>query len=431
LAFYVPPIWDPSQAASAGATFAGVLGALVIALTFQINSSPGDEGNTAIRSKTSAPITLVLLLIAAYTYVVLSGTETNNELAESSIPAAKVAVAATTRSCAAGKGGAHSTSCVAAVSAMGALQHHYNVLRVSAAMFAIGGSYLGLGAIALTFTLALVAREHAGNTQESQNVHSTNVLFATSIVVAILALVWGYRDAREISFTQPKDITIGQFLLEYHAVFGVLLGLIVGVATGWCLRRLARADEVERSDQAGGGYWRTFLRPWGTVPNIKIIELSSSHQASEMDVALVAEKTASRAKYNFLAAVMATAYISVPFVFYLRAEGKQTNFDSFDTHWLTVAMLTWITIGIVTFLVLLYPRSRRDSGIPVPEVPLSERMALTISEVAVLLGISRNQAYGLVDQGSLPSIRLGVRLMVTMKALNEFLDQHVGPSATR
>ena len=46
---------------------------------------------------------------------------------------------------------------------------------------------------------------------------------------------------------------------------------------------------------------------------------------------------------------------------------------------------------------------------------------LTVDEVAQLLGISRTLAYQLVRKQVLPSIRLGRRIVVPRKALEDFL----------
>ena len=51
-------------------------------------------------------------------------------------------------------------------------------------------------------------------------------------------------------------------------------------------------------------------------------------------------------------------------------------------------------------------------------------MALTVTEAAALLGISRALAYELVARGELPSIRLGRRLVVPKVALLEMLGVH-------
>ena len=50
-----------------------------------------------------------------------------------------------------------------------------------------------------------------------------------------------------------------------------------------------------------------------------------------------------------------------------------------------------------------------------------DRLALTVTEAAEVLGISRALAYELVARGDLPSIRLGRRLVVPKVALLEML----------
>jgi excisionase family DNA binding protein len=49
------------------------------------------------------------------------------------------------------------------------------------------------------------------------------------------------------------------------------------------------------------------------------------------------------------------------------------------------------------------------------------RLALSVTDAAALLGISRGLAYELVARGELPSIRLGRRLVVPKMALLEML----------
>jgi excisionase family DNA binding protein len=53
----------------------------------------------------------------------------------------------------------------------------------------------------------------------------------------------------------------------------------------------------------------------------------------------------------------------------------------------------------------------------------SGRLTLTVEQAAVLLGISRGLAYELVARGELPSLRLGRRIVVPRKALDELLDR--------
>ena len=60
---------------------------------------------------------------------------------------------------------------------------------------------------------------------------------------------------------------------------------------------------------------------------------------------------------------------------------------------------------------------------PVTKLPMTERLALSVEEAAALLGISRDLAYGLVTRGELPSVRLGRRLVVPRRALEDRLDR--------
>ncbi len=50
------------------------------------------------------------------------------------------------------------------------------------------------------------------------------------------------------------------------------------------------------------------------------------------------------------------------------------------------------------------------------------RLTLTVEEAAEILGISRAFAYALVRKGELPSLRLGRRLVVSRRALEQLLE---------
>jgi len=52
----------------------------------------------------------------------------------------------------------------------------------------------------------------------------------------------------------------------------------------------------------------------------------------------------------------------------------------------------------------------------------SDRLTLTVTEAAELLGISRALAYELVGRGELPALRLGRRLVVPRKALEALVE---------
>lgn len=53
-------------------------------------------------------------------------------------------------------------------------------------------------------------------------------------------------------------------------------------------------------------------------------------------------------------------------------------------------------------------------------VPI-ERRTIKIDEAAAILGISRNGAYNAAKDGSLPTIRIGKRLLVPVAALDRLL----------
>jgi len=54
-------------------------------------------------------------------------------------------------------------------------------------------------------------------------------------------------------------------------------------------------------------------------------------------------------------------------------------------------------------------------------VPLAERIALSVEEAGMLLGISRDLTYDLVARGDLPSVKLGRRLVVPRRSLEAAL----------
>lgn len=54
--------------------------------------------------------------------------------------------------------------------------------------------------------------------------------------------------------------------------------------------------------------------------------------------------------------------------------------------------------------------------------PHNERMTVTVKEAADLLGVSRSLAYEMVAAGTLPSLRLGRRIVVPRAALLRMLN---------
>ena len=55
------------------------------------------------------------------------------------------------------------------------------------------------------------------------------------------------------------------------------------------------------------------------------------------------------------------------------------------------------------------------------ETDALERATMTIPEAAVYLGVSRNSAYKAAREGSIPSVRVGNRLIVPKAALEKLL----------
>ena len=57
------------------------------------------------------------------------------------------------------------------------------------------------------------------------------------------------------------------------------------------------------------------------------------------------------------------------------------------------------------------------------------KRAMTVSEAAAWLGISRAFAYELVARRELPALRLGRRIIVSRKAVEAMLDEPSEPTA--
>lgn len=55
-----------------------------------------------------------------------------------------------------------------------------------------------------------------------------------------------------------------------------------------------------------------------------------------------------------------------------------------------------------------------------------DRLTVSIEEGAAMLGISRALAYALVRKGQLPQLRLGRRVVIPRKALEELLNGDAG-----
>jgi len=53
---------------------------------------------------------------------------------------------------------------------------------------------------------------------------------------------------------------------------------------------------------------------------------------------------------------------------------------------------------------------------------MTERLTVSVPEAAKMLGISKNSAYNAVARGSVPSLRIGKRIVVPLAALRRILE---------
>ena len=60
------------------------------------------------------------------------------------------------------------------------------------------------------------------------------------------------------------------------------------------------------------------------------------------------------------------------------------------------------------------------------QMNLSESFVLTVSEAARLLRLSKTTTYDQIRQGSIPSIRMGKRILVPRAALMRMLEETMG-----
>jgi len=66
-------------------------------------------------------------------------------------------------------------------------------------------------------------------------------------------------------------------------------------------------------------------------------------------------------------------------------------------------------------------RHASDPNATLPSRLSSDRLTMTVTEAAAVLGISRALAYELVARGEIPAIRLGRRIVAPTKRLEEFV----------
>jgi excisionase family DNA binding protein len=70
------------------------------------------------------------------------------------------------------------------------------------------------------------------------------------------------------------------------------------------------------------------------------------------------------------------------------------------------------------------PDDSSSGELRVPAAPskANQRLTVSVEEAGRLLGISRGHAYALVNRGEIPSLRLGRRIVVPMRAIDRLLD---------
>jgi len=54
-----------------------------------------------------------------------------------------------------------------------------------------------------------------------------------------------------------------------------------------------------------------------------------------------------------------------------------------------------------------------------------QRLAISVSEAAQMLGISRARLYPLISRGEIPSFKIGGRRLVPVKALESFIERQL------
>lgn len=62
-----------------------------------------------------------------------------------------------------------------------------------------------------------------------------------------------------------------------------------------------------------------------------------------------------------------------------------------------------------------------SQGDPGPQVRLMNSLTISVDDAAAIFGIGRNAAYEAVKQGSIPSLRIGGRIMVPTARVREML----------
>ena len=64
-----------------------------------------------------------------------------------------------------------------------------------------------------------------------------------------------------------------------------------------------------------------------------------------------------------------------------------------------------------------------SEALPSAELKPNQRLTLTVKEAAKIIGLSRNATYQACQQGLLPHIRIGRRILIPVKALEKMLAE--------
>ena len=74
-----------------------------------------------------------------------------------------------------------------------------------------------------------------------------------------------------------------------------------------------------------------------------------------------------------------------------------------------------------------------DNGIHQPYAPLpqTEKLTLTVKEMQNMLGISRTEAYALVNQDDFPSFRIGKKILISRTGLYQWIDRQTMKNTER
>jgi hypothetical protein len=186
------PGWKPLSSAGYASGFSAFMAAIVVSITVQIafsqerkskaptvdeaglglaeaSPTPIDSGRSRTDGLVVAPISLTLLLLATYLYVVLAGIGLPDTCNVQGPP---------------------SSNCVALASGLAVMSAH---------IFSIAGTVFAAGALSLLFALTFVVRDNNGS-DEAQR--WTNSVFVAAIVIVGVFLIYGY----ETSFRTLRTV---------------------------------------------------------------------------------------------------------------------------------------------------------------------------------------------------------------------------------